>query len=183
MRRAISKRTWGVCVAQRGWRRLGAVLLFAFCILTPLQAAQPVHDAASLLQAEALRYNAMVTRDIATLKNVLADEAAYYHTTGWKQTKAEHIDHIATGTAVYRKIEILESKQTVLGDVGFIEGVSQFTAGPDKPISYQLSFITVYVWRDARWQMLTFHCAKIPPEGAKPPALSPPDAGSQPARL
>jgi hypothetical protein len=162
------------------WGTAVATVLALYCAAL-VQAAQPARDGASVLLAEQQRYAAMIGRDIPALNKLLADEAVYVHTTGWKQTKAEHLGHIESGTAVYRKIDVLESKQTVIGDVGIVEGTSQFTAGPDpaKPTSYQLSFITVFVWRDQRWQMLSFHCARIPAEGANPPAGLP--GGAPPA--
>ena len=49
--------------------------------------------------------NALISKDSATLENLLADDVTYGHSNGMVQTKQQLIHDIVTGTQVYKTID------------------------------------------------------------------------------
>ncbi|MGA3158736.1 MAG: nuclear transport factor 2 family protein [Steroidobacteraceae bacterium] len=118
---------------------------------------------ASLLDADSRRFRAMVDRDIPALNRALADELVYVHSSSTRQNKSEHIHDTEVGRAVYRHIEIKEQQPHIYGEVGVIQGVATFATGAEGHEStFALRYTDVYVKRDGRWQMVAWHCTRIP---------------------
>lgn len=135
----------------------------------------PVKTVAGLLAADETRYKAMAAHDVDTVNKLLGDELVYVHSRGEVQDKAGHFGDFAAGKARYNHIDIKEAQGRVYGDVGVIHGVADFYEG-NRPKPGTLRYTDIYVWRDQRWQMITFHCTRLgeapPPRGA--PAETPP---------
>jgi hypothetical protein len=133
----------------------------------PAVATEPRRGAsrrdAGLVAADSARFTAMVTHDTDALERLLADELVYVHSSSTRQSKLEHVADIRAGRATYARIEPLEQVPSVYGDTGLVQGVATFTTGPvERQGAFMLRYTSVYVWRQARWQMVAFACSRIP---------------------
>ena len=67
--------------------------------------------------------NAMVQKDGAALKKLLADDLTYVHSTGSFETKADVIKAITTPTTVVEKIEFLpDTTVRIHGNTAYVNG-------------------------------------------------------------
>ena len=144
--------------------RLPAAVIAFFCSAVAAGAAQPPMAAAEtgLMKADADRFAAMVARDIPALSRLLADELVYVHSSSTRQSKSEHLGDTEAGRAVYQRIDAREQQPRVYGDVGVIQGIATFTTGGRQQQTFTLRYTDVYVMRDSRWQMVAWHCTRIP---------------------
>ena len=109
------------------------------------------HTEAGLLKAEDALFDADVKGDVAAIQRGFADEAVFIHANGMSQSKADYLQ--ATAAHKFPLTAVAGSDRTVrvFGDVGVIRGTKTITLG-DMHLSG--TYLTVYVWRDNRWQML-----------------------------
>ena len=134
-------------------------------------AARPTRDAAGLAAADSARYRAMTERNVEAVRSALADELVYVHSSSTRQTKEEHLYDLGHGRANYARIIIKEQMPAVYGDTGVINGIAEFTTGVGERTSTStLRYLNIYVWRQGRWQMVAFHCTRIPGGGAPVPS-------------
>jgi hypothetical protein len=118
---------------------------------------------AGLVAADSARFDAMVRRDIPALSDALADELVYVHSSSIRQSKAEQLRDLERGTAVYERIEARAQEPSIYGQTGLIQGVAAFTtAGVAGPSTFTLRYTDVYVLRAGRWQMVAWHCTRMP---------------------
>lgn len=129
-------------------------------------AAQLSQAQAGLVEADSQRFQAMVRRDIPALKRALADELVYVHSSSAKQSKREHIGDIESGRAVYQRIDVQEQIPSIYGNTGVIQGIATFTTGGRGDSTFTLRYTAVYLKRDGHWQLVAWHCTRMPP--AKP---------------
>ena len=108
-------------------------------------------------QIEALykeMYQAMVTKDTATLNRVHADVFVLVHMTGMRQSKQQYIDAIADGTLNYYSATHEQLDIAIDGDTATLTGRSRVTAavfgGGRHTWSLQLAFKLRK--QDGRWQ-------------------------------
>lgn len=161
-----------------------ATALSPVAVLAPAAAtaagkpAGSVKTVQGLLDTDLARYKALVERDVPTTDRLLADELYYSHSVGNVQDRAGHFGDLASGRAKYLKIDVKEATGRIYGDVGVIHGLADFTTGPAGPASKprRLRYTDIYVWRDGRWQMISFSCAEVKEMGPPPAA---PAAGKE----
>ena len=114
----------------------------------------------SLLKAEDARFRAQIAGDVTTLARAMADDLAYTHANGRRQTKPEYLQDIRSGHIPYRSIETQDRVARVFGNVGITRGLIHMIVG-DKDLSS--SFLGVYVQHDGRWQLLDWQSSPAPP--------------------
>jgi hypothetical protein len=118
---------------------------------------------ANLLDADSRRFLAMVNRDVPALNLLLADELVYVHSSSTRQSKSEHIHDTEMGRAIYRRIDAREQEPHVYGQTGVIQGVATFATGAEgRESTFTLRYTDVYVRREGRWQMVAWHCTRMP---------------------
>jgi hypothetical protein len=136
--------------------------------------ARQTRDAAGLAAADSARYRAMTERNVEAVRSALADELVYVHSSSTRQTKEEHLYDLAHGRANYARIIVKEQMPAVYGNTGVINGIAEFTTGVGEQTgSFTLRYLDVYVWRQGRWQMVAFHCTRMPEGGASAPPGGP----------
>lgn len=117
----------------------------------------------SLVAAETQRFAAMVSGDIPALDRALGRELTYVHSSSVAQTKTEHLRDLQIGRADYDAIVVEAQSPAVYGKVGVINGVARFiTSGGGRKAESRLRYTDVYVLRDGRWQMVAWHCTRVP---------------------
>ncbi|KWW29092.1 MAG: hypothetical protein AUK63_1648 [bacterium P3] len=108
-------------------------------------------------QIEALyseMYEAMTTKDTATLDRVLADEFVLVHMTGMHQSKREYINAVADGTLNYYSALHELTDIRIEGAHATLTGRSRVSAAVfgGRRSTWRLQLRFQLVRRDGRWQ-------------------------------
>lgn len=117
-----------------------------------------------ILVLEERRFAAMMSRDIPALRDILADDLTYTHSSGQLETKEQLLESIASGSFQYLAILPEGSfRVRMYGDAAVVTGQGTFRvrAGGEER-SLKLRFTDVYVSRDGRWQMVAWQSTRLP---------------------
>jgi hypothetical protein len=135
-------------------------LLFATTAITQTFAATPLSKAeASLLDSEDRLFAADVNHDVGAIERGFADEAIFVHAGGMIQTKAEYLQAAARATNSVKSVEATNRVVRIFGKVGIVRGTKTIAVG-DMHLSG--SYLTIYIMRDGRWQMLDQQSSPAP---------------------
>jgi ketosteroid isomerase-like protein len=133
----------------------------------------PGASAAEEVQAvERERVGALVAADVAALERLLGDDLTYTHSTGWVETKAQHLESVRTGALKYEKMEHSGVQARVYGAAAVLTGRSDVRVRSPRGgiIEMQIRFTGVYVKRAGRWQLVAWQSTRIPePAAAEAP--------------
>jgi ketosteroid isomerase-like protein len=123
---------------------------------------------AALRAAEIARFEASVNADEAALDKLLGAELDYTHSTGELETKAQFIASLTNGKRDYVAMEPTIERLRVIGDVGLIRGRTRVTIERDgKPSSFDISYDDAWLWKDGRWQLISWRSTRLPDAPAK----------------
>ncbi len=75
-----------------------------------------------VLETQAARFSAMITADIETLQNLLADDLTYSHATGWSETKTEHLETIKSEKVDYVSLQQKEVNVRIYDKTAVLTG-------------------------------------------------------------
>jgi hypothetical protein len=117
----------------------------------------------AVLSSESSRFRALTERDIPTLRRLLADELTYTHSSGLRQTKAQYVGDIETGSLIYKSISASGQHVQLLGSTAIVTGAAtlQVTSnGTDRSI--ELLYTEINVKRRGRWQLLAWQSTSKP---------------------
>ncbi len=139
---------------------IAAALAIAAAGHTAAVAASSAEDEASLLKAEDQLFAADVQHDTATIARGFADEAIFVHANGKVETKTDYLRATAKANFPIKSIDTANRVVRIFGKVGIVRGTKNLVVG-DMHLSG--SYLTVYIMRDGRWQMLDEQSAPAPP--------------------
>jgi hypothetical protein len=127
--------------------RAACLFLAPTLCMAPASARHPVttpaHSEASLISAEDARFAAQIRHDVAAIAAGLGVELVYCHATGRRQSREEYLTAFQTGSA----------------DVGTTRAVLTMQVGDHRMRS---SVLGVYLWRDRRWQLVSWQTTPLP---------------------
>lgn len=103
-------------------------LILTLIMATALTAHGQNSDEQQIRQLYETMYNAMVSKDTATLNRIHADEFVLVHMTGMHQSKQEYINAIADGTLNYYSAQHEQMDIQIDGDQATLTGRSRVTA-------------------------------------------------------
>lgn len=144
----------------------------------PDQACLPAdtegRGAAGLIAAEDARFAAQVAGNVTKVGEGLADDLAYVHAMGMRQTKAQFLAALADGKARYASITASGRVAQVCGPLGWTRAFYTIVVG-DRTL--QSSYLAVYTWREGRWQLLSWQTTPAPADEVRSSksTASPPD--------
>jgi ketosteroid isomerase-like protein len=105
-----------------------------------------------------------VAGDEATLKQVLADDLTYTHSTGDTDTKAVYISNLKTGARKYHKVNHESMDVRMYGNTAVLTATAQvetsMKGGAVSPA--HLRFIHVWVFQNGRWQLVAHQSLRLP---------------------
>ena len=108
--------------------------------------------------------SATVAGDEATLRQVLADDLTYTHSTGDTDTKAVFIDNLKTGARKYLKLNHESMDVRLYGNTAVVRSTAQVEttqkSGSANPA--HLRMIHVWVLQNGRWQMVAHQSLRLP---------------------
>jgi hypothetical protein len=111
---------------------------------------------------EQQRFEAMTTKNVAFLQEVLAEDLTYTHSNGLFETKKVHIDNIQSGNLVYQSIKVESMSVRVYGKSAVITGIA--TVGgilKGKEFSLRLRYSDVYVKKKGKWRLVAWQSLKL----------------------
>ena len=135
------------------------ILLFSLLLTATIGFSQSKKQ----LQLESLerqRFEAMTTKNLPFLEDVLSDDLTYTHSNGLFENKRQHLDNIRSGMLAYRTMQPEEMQVRVHRRAAVITGIVNVTGIlNDKEFALRLRYTDFYVkekgkWRLAAWQSL-----------------------------
>jgi ketosteroid isomerase-like protein len=108
------------------------------------------------------RMQAMARKDVAALKELLADDLIYTHSSARLDTKRSLIGNMESGATVYNAVEPSDVQAQDLGSAVVLTGIAriQVTSG-GKPNAFAVRFTDVYANRGGKWQMVTWQSTRL----------------------
>jgi ketosteroid isomerase-like protein len=107
---------------------------------------------------------ATVAGDEATLKQVLADDLTYTHSTGDTDSKAVYISNLKTGARKYHKVNHDGMEVRMYGNTAVLTATAQvetsMKGGAVTPA--HLRFIHVWILQNGRWQLVAHQSLRLP---------------------
>jgi len=143
----------------------GKIALAALCLagsipgVTAPGADAPSAADAALLKAEDALFAADVNRDVAAVERGFASEAVFVHANGTIQTKADYIRAMQNSKMAPKSVLGTDRVVRIFGKVGVVRGTKTLEVGD---LHLSGTYLTVYVMRDGRWQMLDEQSAPAP---------------------
>ena len=116
-----------------------------------------------IIKLDAQRMQAMIGADVEALKNILADDMTYVHTTTALDTKQSLIDALSSGALDYQSMVTDDVKVRVYGETAIVTGAAKIrVTSRGQPNSFGVRFTDVYTNRDGRWQMVAWQATRAP---------------------
>ena len=99
-----------------------------------------------------------------TLKQLLADDLTYTHSTGETDTRAVFIDNLKTGVRKYHKVDHESMDVRLYGNTAVLTATAQIETSQKgaKPTPAHLRFIHLWVFQNGRWQMVAHQSLRLP---------------------
>jgi ketosteroid isomerase-like protein len=121
-----------------------------------------VTAAAEILQAEQALYRAMIDRDFAALRRLLAEDLVYVHSTAVAETREAYLAGVADGLYEYEAIASREVRVRVHGSVALQDGVCDMRVGAKgRPAELiRLVFLLAWVREDGGWRLAHRHATR-----------------------
>jgi ketosteroid isomerase-like protein len=116
-----------------------------------------------VIELDRKRMRAMAEKDVATLRDLLADDLIYTHSSARLDTKQSLIGAMESGATVYTAVEPSDVKAQVCGDAVVLTGMARISVTSNgKPNSFGVRFTDVYANRGGAWQMVTWQSTRTP---------------------
>jgi ketosteroid isomerase-like protein len=119
-------------------------------------------NAQMIIALDRERMQAMARKDVAALKELLADDLIYTHSSARLDTKRSLIGNMESGATVYNAVEPSDVQAQDLGSAVVLTGIAriQVTSG-GKPNAFAVRFTDVYANRGGKWQMVTWQSTRL----------------------
>lgn len=112
---------------------------------------------------ETRRFAALARGDIASLEEIMADDAIYTHATGVVETKAEYLAKMKSGEVRYESFAPEQLQVRIYGTAAVLTGVAGVKAHVGGEVrNLRLRFTDVYVRQADRWQMVAWQSTRLP---------------------
>lgn len=137
---------------RRVWSALAALLLAFACASAP-----PAQD------LDAVRREAMVNSDVATLRELFADGLRYGHANGEVHAKEELLGLLGSGRLDYREIRIEEIETRELAGALVVTGrqtIEVRASGRD--VTSRSVFTAVYSRDGGGWRLVAYQSTPLP---------------------
>jgi hypothetical protein len=116
-----------------------------------------------IIDLDARRMAAMGTKDFATLRELIADDLIYTHSSARIDTKASLIGNMESGATVYNAVEPSEVVAQDLGSAVVLTGKAQIRVTSNgTPNAFGIRFMLVYANRNGKWQMTSWQSTRLP---------------------
>jgi ketosteroid isomerase-like protein len=114
----------------------------------------------AVLAAEKVWADAVVHGDAATLKQVVADDLMYTHSSGKTETKAEFIQAATSGGTTYKSIEFEDTKVRQFGTTAVVTHKAVITTVQTGVAHLYLT--EVWALKGGKWLLASRQATKLP---------------------
>ena len=126
-----------------------------------MQSPQPNEE--SLVAAHDARLNALIVGDVDALAKVVAEDMRFIGPDGTEITRPDVVQSINDGTLRMERMDCYDMTVRIYGDVGVLLYSAQArTSDGQNVFEGRVRCTTVYVWREAGWQMVSQHQSRLP---------------------
>ncbi|MCF8248154.1 MAG: nuclear transport factor 2 family protein [Saprospiraceae bacterium] len=137
------------------------ILLFLFLLPAVLGFSQTKKQL-KIESLERQRFEAMTTKNLAFLENVLTDDLTYTHSNGLVEDKTTHLENIRTGKLQYRSIQPEEMKLSIHRRTAVGTGIVNVTGVlNEKEFSIRLRYTDVYMKKKGKWRLAAWQSLKL----------------------
>jgi ketosteroid isomerase-like protein len=138
-----------------------------FLLLTAVTAFPQAKNAKAdaeetLKQLEKRRYELMIKKDLAALREMLADDLVYTHSNGVTENKEQYLAGLASGKSVYYAVEPVETQVRLYGNMAILNGIANVdTEVNGQKTTLRLKYTDAYVKRNGKWQFVTWQSLRM----------------------
>lgn len=116
-----------------------------------------------ILDTEQRRFDTMVRKDTAALRDLLSDDLVYIHSNTMTESKSAHLTSIGSGKIVYEKMTREQAKVRRYGKTALSNGVVQVKVSLDgKPVELRLMYTATYLKKRGAWRLVNWQSTRIP---------------------
>ncbi|HEY1798242.1 MAG TPA: nuclear transport factor 2 family protein [Stellaceae bacterium] len=117
----------------------------------------------TVIDLDKKRMDAMASKDIATLNDIISDELVYTHSSARLDTKKSLIGNMESGSTIYTSVVPSDVTAQDLGDTVVLTGSCKISVMSNgKPNSFGVRFTDVYSNKGGKWQMVTWQSTRTP---------------------
>lgn len=118
----------------------------------------------AVLDSEARRFETMMLKDTARLKDFLTDNLVYIHSNALVENKADHLNAIGSGKIVYQTMErAAGTRVRHQGKWAITNGNVHVTGTLNgNPFDLQLRYTAVYRKQRGKWRLANWQSTRIP---------------------
>ncbi len=141
-------------------------LFLLFLFLTAVAFSQGKNAKAdseeTLKQLEKRRYDLMIKKDMAGLRELLADDLVYTHSSGVTENKEQYLQGLSSGKSVYYAVEPEETQVRLYGNMAILNGIARVdTEVNGQKTTLRLRYTDAYVKRNGKWQFVTWQSLRM----------------------
>jgi ketosteroid isomerase-like protein len=136
----------------------------ALLVLVARPAFEQSIDASEVLAFEDARFSAMLRSDVAWLRDALAEDVSYVHTTGRSDTKAQYLDAVTNGSLryevlvpKYRHVHMIGPSAAVVA--GLLHARALATDGT--LLDSDVRYTAVYERVGDRWRLVAWQTTRV----------------------
>ena len=129
------------------------LLLFISCQITNAQSDKLNAVEQEVLNAQSARITAMIEADIENLKDLLAEDLTYAHTTGWTETKMGYLETVESKRIDYLSFVPREVEVRVFENTAVLTGLVDVNLGRT---DFTIRFLEVQRKLDDLWQLVAW---------------------------
>jgi len=119
-------------------------------------------DPADIAAAEQSLYRAIIAQDFAALRELLADDVVYIHSTAVAESKDAYLDGVRDGLYDYAAIDSRDVTLRILGDAAIQTGTVVMSVGARSEPKTPITLLFTLVWkREQRgWRLWQRHATR-----------------------
>lgn len=107
------------------------------------------------------KFNWIINQQVDSLQNLFHDELHYIHSNGWKESKAEIFEDMASGKLRYDDIIVHSSDVRLIDSTAIVTGKGTFCVQmAGKPLEFKLYYTEVYVITNQGVKLISRHACK-----------------------
>jgi hypothetical protein len=119
---------------------------------------------AGVIDAERRRGEALVARDFAALRRIVASDIRHTHTRGVTDDFDSYF-HFVENDLAFLAASRGDLGVRLIGDIAVMQGTMKnlvLPKGRSEPLETAAQVLQVWEWRDGRWQMIAFQSTNLP---------------------
>jgi ketosteroid isomerase-like protein len=141
--------------------------LLLLCLITAAAFAQGKSSKGdteeTIRQLERRRFDLMIKKDLTALRDLLAEDLIYTHSSGVSENREEYLQGFTSGKSVYYAVKPEETKIRLYGNTAFVNGIALVDTDVNgQKTTLRLKYTDAWVKRNGKWQFVTWQSLRMP---------------------